>query len=126
MLAVCLPLALLQCQFSTLGKKEWELFRAQWLKEGLAWGGCAILVFDGCLAYVINVLSLATNKKVGPLSMVVVGNLKQAFAVCIGLFMSHSFPSLLHLVGILMTLSGSAWYSIAWMDLSKKRKRPHQ
>ena len=121
LLSVCLPLALLQCQASSLGKKEWELFQQQLQKEGISRRDGFLIVTDGILAYLINILSLATNKKVGALSMVVVGNLKQAMAVSIGLVVARSLPSLLHLTGILLTLGGSAWYSIAWLELSRRQ-----
>ena len=66
------PLAFVQCVVVALLSGELERVRQSSAREMDA-GRALALAANGCLAFVLNVVSFTANKKVGALSMTVAG-----------------------------------------------------
>lgn len=66
------PLAFVQCVFIALISGELERVRQSSARE-MDVGRALALAANGCLAFVLNVVSFTANKKVGALSMTVAG-----------------------------------------------------
>lgn len=69
------------------------------------------LLGNGILAFVLNTASFSANKHTGALTMTVCGNVKQCLTVLLGIIVFGVKVGWLNGLGMLVTLSGAAWYS---------------
>lgn len=83
---------------------------------------CLALVGNGIVAFLLNVVSLTTNKVVGALSIAVCANVKQCLTVALGIMLFDVRVSVLNGVGILVALLGAAWYSKVELESKGKSK----
>lgn len=67
------------------------------------------------LAFLQNTFSFRANRAAGPLTMTVVGNLKQLATIVVGVFTFKTQVSLTGAAGMSMALGGSGWYSFLSM-----------
>lgn len=79
----------------------------------------AALVGNGFLAFLLNVTSFQTNKLAGALTLSVCGNLKQILTVLLGIVLFNVQVGLLNAAGMLVALSGAAWYSKVELDVKR-------
>ena len=77
------------------------------------------LVGNGFLAFLLNVTSFQTNKLAGALTLSVCGNLKQILTVLLGIVLFDVKVGLLNAAGMLVALSGAAWYSKVELDVKR-------
>ncbi|KAI9326664.1 triose-phosphate transporter family-domain-containing protein [Zopfochytrium polystomum] len=71
----------------------------------------AVLVLNGVMAFLLNYVSFAANRRVGALSMTVAGNVKQSMTILLSVWIFGYLISWVNGCGILVTLVGGAWYS---------------
>ncbi|TKA78108.1 hypothetical protein B0A49_01792 [Cryomyces minteri] len=78
------------------------------------------LLGNGAIAFGLNVVSFAANKRVGALTMTVAANVKQTLTVVLGLVLFDVRIGALNAAGIALTLAGGAWY--AKVEMTAKRQ----
>lgn len=112
------PLAAIQSVGISLLSGEISQF-AEWSNAGNLTTFIAIaLVGNGFLAFLLNVSSFQTNKIAGALTMTVCGNVKQCLTVLLGIVLFNVQINLVNGAGMVVALSGAAWYS----SLEMRRK----
>ncbi|THG99494.1 hypothetical protein EW026_g2873 [Hermanssonia centrifuga] len=79
-----------------------------------------ILLFNGCIAFGLNVVSFSANGKVGALSMTVAANVKQVLTILFAVSLFDLTITPTNALGISATLIGGAWY--AWVEYNTKRR----
>jgi hypothetical protein len=77
------------------------------------------LAGNGILAFILNIASFSANKNTGALTMTVCGNVKQCLTVLLGIVVFGVKVGWLNGMGMLITLSGAAWYS--FLELRGKK-----
>lgn len=82
------------------------------------------LLGNGFLAFMLNVSSFQTNKLAGALTIAVCGNVKQCLTIVLGIVLFNVQVGLWNGVGMLIALSGAAWYSK--VELGNKLKKNQQ
>ncbi len=70
------------------------------------------LSMNGVLAFILNLVSFMTNKKLGALSMTVASNIKQVLTILLGIVLFNSKIGFVNVIGISITLLGGAWYGM--------------
>ncbi|KAM6501115.1 Triose-phosphate Transporter family domain containing protein [Amanita muscaria] len=80
------------------------------------------LVFNGLLAFGLNVASFGANKRVGAVTMSVAANVKQVLTMLGAVLVFNLQISPANSIGILLTLCGGAWYTAVELR-EKERKR---
>ena len=80
------------------------------------------LLGNGLLAFALNVVSFRTNKASGAVAMTVMGNVKQVITVLLALVFLHASARPLNLVGIALTLAGSAIYGFVALRERKPKR----
>ncbi|CAH7690851.1 triose-phosphate transporter family-domain-containing protein [Phakopsora pachyrhizi] len=78
------------------------------------------LVFNGLIAFGLNVVSFTANKKTGALTMTVAANVKQVLTIVLAIFVFDLVITPTNLIGITFTLVGGAYY--AKIELDKKQR----
>ncbi|KAL2358121.1 triose-phosphate transporter family-domain-containing protein [Cryomyces antarcticus] len=78
------------------------------------------LLGNGAIAFGLNVVSFAANKRVGALTMTVAANVKQTLTVVLGFVLFDVRIEALNAAGIALTLAGGAWY--AKVEMVAKRQ----
>jgi len=81
------------------------------LPEGASVNFRIWLVFNGVLAFFLNVVSFNANRRVGPLAMTVASNVKQVLTVLCAVIIFDLTITPANSVGILLTLAGGALYA---------------
>ena len=105
------PLAAIQSVAISLLSGETSKF-AEWTRAGNVTTLAAIaLIGNGFLAFLLNVSSFQTNKIAGALTMTVCGNVKQCLTVLLGIVLFNVQINAINGAGMLIALSGAAWYS---------------
>lgn len=66
---------------------------------------------NGALAFGLNYISFAANKKTSPLTMTVAANLKQCLSIVLGVWVFRLQVGWMNALGIIIALSGGAWYA---------------
>jgi hypothetical protein len=69
------------------------------------------LSFNGALAFGLNFVSFAANKKTSPLTMTVAANIKQCLSIILGIWVFRLDVGQMNALGILVALAGGAWYA---------------
>ncbi|KAI9698470.1 MAG: UAA transporter [Candelina mexicana] len=110
------PLALLQSLIYAHISGEGATFYEDVVAPGrmTAWVA-VVLTLNGLMAFGLNVVSFAANKKVGALTMTVAGNVKQTFTVMMGVALFDVVVGPVNAFGIVLTLLGGALY--AWVEV---------
>lgn len=79
------------------------------------------LAVNGALAFGLNYVSFAANKKTSPLTMTVAANVKQCLSIILGVWVFRLQVGWMNALGIMVALAGGAWY--AKVELSIKTRR---
>lgn len=79
------------------------------------------LTLNGVIAFALNVISFTANKKTGALTMTVAANVKQILTIILSIIFWHLKLTWMNAFGILLTLSGGAWY--AKVELEAKTRK---
>jgi len=79
------------------------------------------LAFNGAIAFGLNYVSFAANKKTSPLTMTVAANIKQCLSIVLGIWVFHLHVEWMNACGILVALGGGAWY--AYIEIGDKARR---
>ncbi|PWN34358.1 TPT-domain-containing protein [Meira miltonrushii] len=123
LLEVMSPLACVQCllasQLSGELQQVYIRFAERTLKGQFNWYLLLLLAGNGFTAFLLNIVSFKTNKIAGPLTMTVVGNLKQVVTILLAFQLFHLQVQSINIFGIFVALSGTAWYGI--MEMNSKR-----
>ncbi|KAI8888952.1 TPT-domain-containing protein [Backusella circina FSU 941] len=116
------PLAFVQCIFyahMTGELDEVREFSSSYMTFNLASG----LLFNGVIAFALNVVSFTANKKTSALTMTVAGNVKQVLSIILAVVIFNLNINKTNAFGIILTLVGGAWYGYA--EMSQKLKAPN-
>ena len=84
----------------------------------------AIILFNGILAFCLNVSSFTTNKLVGALTMTVSGNLKQCITIVLGVVLFNVQVGFSNAMGLVVTMIGVAAYSSVELRSKRNRTQP--
>lgn len=79
------------------------------------------LTINGALAFGLNYVSFAANKKTSPLTMTVAANIKQCLSIILGVWVFRLRVGWMNALGIIIALMGGAWY--ARIELGSKKRR---
>lgn len=79
------------------------------------------LAGNGMLAFVLNISSFQTNKLAGALTLTVAGNMKQCLTILLGIVLFNVKVTLPNGVGMMITMTGGAWYSKVELDSKGRR-----
>ncbi|KAL1747099.1 triose-phosphate transporter family-domain-containing protein [Schizophyllum fasciatum] len=126
------PLALVQCLFLSWATGEWaQVVASIGAKYGFREAapgtsaaevtGLGGLALNGTIAFLLNVVSFNTNKRVGAVGMSVAANVKQALTIVLSVVIFHLVITPLNGLGILLTVVGGGVY--AWVELEEKKKK---
>lgn len=107
----------------------------------MSWLKVAGLLFNGCIAFGLNIVSFTANKKAGALSMTVAGefrpfhpspftyleiaNIKQVLTILFAVLLFDLSITWMNGLGIVFTLIGGAWYGVVDYE-EKQRKRERE
>jgi drug/metabolite transporter (DMT)-like permease len=69
------------------------------------------LAMNGLLAFGLNYVSFAANRKTSPLTMTVAANVKQCLSILLGVWVFKLHVGWMNALGICITLIGGAWYA---------------
>lgn len=119
------PLAATQCAVYAFLTGEVAELRTQ-LGAGLFASSSVFgagLILNALVAFALNIVSFQTNAVAGAVTMSVCGNLKQALAILLGLLLFHVEVGLLNAVGMLVTITGAAYYSHVEMNQRRSSSR---
>ena len=125
------PLALVQSLAFAYLSGEMARFRTEVLhKHRLGANMALVLLVNGAIAFGLNVISFAANKKVGALTMTVAANVKQILTIVLSVACFKLVVGLMHALGqltsagpgprckltdvrtgIVLTLLGAGWYA---------------
>lgn len=83
----------------------------------------AVLLVNGAIAFGLNVVSFAANRKTGALTMTVAGNVKQILTIVLSVVFWGLKVTRLNMAGIAVTLAGGAWYAVVELDVKKKKEK---
>ncbi|KAI7864735.1 triose-phosphate transporter family-domain-containing protein [Spinellus fusiger] len=103
------PLAFVQCMVYAYMTGELAIvktFSETHMTSSLAWS----LFFNGVLAFALNIVSFTANKKTGPLTMTVAGNVKQVLSIILAVVIFDLNINYTNAFGIILTLVGGGWY----------------
>ncbi|TFL04125.1 triose-phosphate transporter family-domain-containing protein [Pterulicium gracile] len=78
------------------------------------------LLFNGIVAFGLNVVSFTANKKAGALSMAVSANVKQVLTILLAIIIFELHITWINAAGIMLTLAGGAWYG--FVEYSEKHR----
>jgi len=74
--------------------------------------GLALIILNCAMAFMLNWSSFTANKVAGALSMTIAGNVKQVATIALAMVCFHLPYGPIHLSGIVITLVGSAFYTV--------------
>ena len=80
------------------------------------------LAVNGALAFGLNYISFAANKKTSPLTMTVAANLKQCLSIILGVWVFRLQVGWMNALGILIALGGGGWYARVEFGIKRKQK----
>ena len=86
------------------------------------WTSILILIVHGVLAFFLNVANFNAVRESGPLAMNVVGNVKQVVMIFISLFLFGNKIKPIGLLGSVICILGSMWYTYENMKSNKEMK----
>lgn len=82
----------------------------------------AAVLGNGVIAFLLNVSSFSTNKAAGALTMAVAANTKQILTILLGVVLFNVHVTAVNGLGMIITLSGVAWYTKAELDTKNTRR----
>ncbi|KAI4527040.1 TPT-domain-containing protein, partial [Schizophyllum commune Loenen D] len=123
LLYVLSPIAFAECMLLSWMTGEWDqVVTALVGKDGRSIrthsGIVSALALNGCIAFMLNVVSFGANKRVGAVGMSVAANVKQALTILLAVVIFDFMITPLNVLGISLTLIGGALY--AWVELAEK------
>ncbi|KAJ8083113.1 hypothetical protein PM082_008982 [Marasmius tenuissimus] len=114
------PLAFLQCML--FAQLSGELGRVRhYAATEMSSTKLLAVMFNGCIAFGLNVVSFSANKRVGALSMTVAANVKQVLTILLAVLIFDLTITQMNMIGITLTLVGGAWY--ARVEFTEKRHK---
>ncbi|CAM0142703.1 unnamed protein product [Umbelopsis sp. WA50703] len=117
------PIAFIQTIFYSY--LSGELSRVQqYMATEMTTGMYLAVLFNGILAFMLNVVSFTANKQAGPVTMTVAGNVKQVLSIVLAIFIFKLQINATNAFGILLTLFGGAYYAQVDAKESKNRVLP--
>lgn len=112
------PLAFIQCLI--YAHVTGELDRVHdFSVELMTWNLAGSLLFNGLIAFGLNIVSFTANKKTSALTMTVAGNVKQVLSIILSIVIFDYAINSTNAFGILLTLLGGAWYGSVELSLKK-------
>jgi len=115
------PLAAIQCLGYAAISGEFSKIGPAVSSGDVTFGFLAIVVVNAAMAFFLNTVSFQTNKLAGALTMTVAANVKQCITILLGIVLFNVQVTLVNAVGMLIAISGAAWYSSA--ELQNKGKK---
>ena len=85
-----------------------------------------ILIAHGMLAFALNIANFNAVKEGGPLMMNVVGNVKQVVMILLSVFMFGNKIKMIGIVGSVICIAGSMWYTYGAERKGRVMRREHQ
>ncbi|KZO94699.1 TPT-domain-containing protein, partial [Calocera viscosa TUFC12733] len=116
------PLAFIQCVVYAYLSGELERVRAFGATE-MTRGRATALLFNGVIAFGLNVVSFTANKRTGPLTMTVAANVKQVLTIVLAVMIFDLTITPTNLLGIVLTLAGGGWYGAIEYGEKKRKSR---
>ncbi|KAI8884227.1 TPT-domain-containing protein [Backusella circina FSU 941] len=113
------PLAFIQCIVYAQLTGEMDDVR-EFSSENMSFHLASGLIFNGFIAFALNVVSFTANKKTSALTMTVAGNVKQVLSIVLAVVIFDLSINSTNAVGILLTLGGGACYG--YVELKQKQK----
>ncbi|KAF7721979.1 UAA transporter [Apophysomyces ossiformis] len=113
------PLAFVQCVFYAYATGELERVQ-EFSMNNMTISMASGLLFNGILAFALNIVSFTANKKTSALTMTVAGNVKQVLSIVLAVVIFKYNINVTNAFGIILTLLGGAWYGN--VELSEKAK----
>ncbi|EJU01333.1 TPT-domain-containing protein [Dacryopinax primogenitus] len=114
------PLAFVQCVLYAYTSGELERVRVFGATEMTRPRALALL-FNGIIAFGLNVVSFTANKRTGPLTMTVAANVKQVLTIVLAVLIFDLTITPMNLLGIGLTLAGGGWYGA--IEYGEKRRK---
>lgn len=115
------PLATVQCVVCAFMAGEVRAAHLAYLEGNISGRFGLVLIANGLVAFLLNIVSLQANKMAGALTMTVAGNIKQALTILLGILMFNVKTGPLNAAGIGITVAGAAWYSKVELDTRSAR-----
>ncbi|CEG71919.1 Putative Ribonuclease III [Rhizopus microsporus] len=103
------PLAFVQCIMYAYVTGELDQVK-QFSETSMTWSLALALLFNGVIAFGLNVVSFTANKKTSALTMTVAGNVKQVLSIILAVVIFDYVINAINAFGIILTLLGGAWY----------------
>lgn len=115
------PLSFAQCLvFSLLSGEMTQIYDGTANTGTLDRSVWTTILFNGAVAFGLNVVSFTANKKAGALTMDVAANVKQVLTIVLAVFVFDLHINFVNFVGIALTIAGGAFYS--YVEYSNKGK----
>ncbi|KAK9693233.1 hypothetical protein K7432_014012 [Basidiobolus ranarum] len=105
------PLAFIQTLIYAYMTGELQ-YVSSFVQTSMTWSLALSLLFNGVLAFFLNVVSFTANKKTSALTMTVAGNVKQVLSIAFAFLIFNLEISAMNAIGIMLTLIGGIWYTV--------------
>lgn len=112
------PLAFVQCIIYAHVTGELERVR-EFSQENMTYNLASTLLFNGLIAFGLNIVSFTANKKTSALTMTVAGNVKQVLSIILSVIIFDYAINSTNAFGIILTLFGGGWYGFVELSLKK-------
>ncbi|KAI7888194.1 triose-phosphate transporter family-domain-containing protein [Mucor mucedo] len=112
------PLAFVQCIIYAHVTGELEKVR-EFSSENMTYNLAWTLLFNGLIAFGLNIVSFTANKKTSALTMTVAGNVKQVLSIILSVIIFDYAINSTNAFGIILTLFGGGWYGFVELSLKK-------
>lgn len=112
------PLAFVQCIIYAYVTGELEKVR-EFSSENMTYNLATTLLFNGLIAFGLNIVSFTANKKTSALTMTVAGNVKQVLSIILSVIIFDYAINSTNAFGIILTLFGGGWYGFVELSLKK-------
>ncbi|KAG8951060.1 UAA transporter [Tulasnella sp. 424] len=118
------PLAFVQCigYAWASGELERALVHKGPGLEGWSQKSATVLLLNGIIAFLLNIVNLTANRKNGPLTMTVAANVTST-TVLLVMYLFHLTITPANSIGIALMLAGGAWYGALEYEEKKNRLR---
>lgn len=110
------PLALIQCVAYAYVTGELDQV-VEFSSENMTYSLATSLLFNGLIAFALNIVSFTANKKTSALTMTVAGNVKQVLSIILSVIIFDYVINSTNAFGIILTLFGGAWYGHVELSL---------
>jgi hypothetical protein len=118
------PLACLQSLiYAAIQDEPRQLYGLLLSMPSIARNALAVkLAVNGALAFGLNYVSFAANKKTSPLTITVAANIKQCLSIILGVWVFRLHVGMMNALGIIIALIGGAWYAKVELGLKTRRR----